>query len=85
MLLISDNSEDEDAVRREFKRASLYLKYVDGSRYPGAYLGPREELEAWVWPKVEAWSHTVRTLAKKSKQYPQLVYAIFGMLLQLEL
>ena len=30
------------------------ITYVGESRYMGAYLGPREELEAWVHPKLEA-------------------------------
>ena len=42
------------------------------------------ELEAWMWPKVEAWAHGVRTLAKISKRYPQSEYASLGMSLQLE-
>ena len=33
-------------------------------------MGPREELEAWVRPKVEACSHWVLTLAKIAKRYP---------------
>ena len=49
----------------------------------GAYLGPREELEAWMCPKVEAWSHGVRTLAKIAKQYPHLSYAGLGVSLQI--
>ena len=31
------------------------------------YLGPREELEAWLQPKVEAWAHGVHTLDKIAK------------------
>ena len=30
-------------------------------------MGPREELEEWVQPKVEAWYHRVYTLAKIEK------------------
>ena len=37
----------------------------------GAYLSPREKLEAWVQPKVEAWYHGVYNLAKIAKQFPQ--------------
>ena len=62
----------------------LNLKYIYGSRYLGGYLGPREELETWVKPKVEAWAHRVRTLTKRAKQYPQLEYAGLGMKLHLE-
>ena len=50
----------------------------------GGYLGIREDLEAWVRPKVEAWSHRVHTLDKIAKRYPQLAYAGFSMSLQLE-
>ena len=71
-------------VRWEFKQAGLNINYVDGIRYLGSYLGPKEELEAWVQPKVEAWSHGVRTLAKTSKRYTQSVYAGLGMSLQIE-
>ena len=46
-------------------------------------MGPREELEEWVLPKVEAWAHRVCTLAKISKRYPKSVYASFGVSLQL--
>ena len=47
-------------------------------------MGPRDELEDWVRPKVEAWSYRVRILAKIAKQYPQSTYAVLGMLLQLQ-
>ena len=47
-------------------------------------MGTREEIEAWVRPKVEAWAHRVRILAKISKRYPQSAYAGLGMLLQLD-
>ena len=53
-IFISNNPDDKEAARREFARADLHLNYVGGSRYLGAYLGPREELEARVRPKVEA-------------------------------
>ena len=71
-------------ARSEFERTGLHINYIDGSRYLGAYLGLREELEEWVQPKVGAWSHRVRTLAKISKHYPQLVYAGLGRSLQIE-
>ena len=38
-------------------------------------MGTREDLEEWVWPKLEAWSHRVCVLAKKNR-YPQLAYNI---------
>ena len=66
-LFIYDNLEDEEAEMQEFDQVGLNLNCVGGSRYLGDYLGPREELEAWVRPKVEAWAHGVRTLAKISK------------------
>ena len=50
----------------------------------GAFLRPREELDEWVRPKVEAWAHGVRTLDKIAKQYPQLAYYGLGMSLQIE-
>ena len=54
LLFISDNPEEKEAARREFKRTVFNLNCVGGSRYLGAFFGPREELEAWVQPKVEA-------------------------------
>ena len=47
-------------------------------------MGPREEQEAWVLPKVKAWSHGVRTLSKITKQYPQLEYVGLGVSLQIK-
>ena len=49
----------------------------------GDYLGTREELEAWVQPKVGSWAHGVRTLAKIAKRYPQLEYSILGVSLHI--
>ena len=60
------------------------MNFVSGSRYLGAYLGPQAELEVWVKPQVEAWSHGVRVLAKISRRHPQSAYAGLGMLLKLE-
>ena len=60
------------------------MNFVSGSRYLGAYLGPQEELEAWVKPQVEAWAHGVMVLGKISQQHPQLAYAGLGMLLKSE-
>ena len=56
-LFISDTPGKEEAGKREFAKEGLVLNYVSGSRYLGAYLGPHEELEAWVKPQVEAWAH----------------------------
>ena len=83
-LFIVDNLEEKGATRKEFKQAGLNLYYIDCSRYLKAYLGPREELEEWVRPKVEAWAHKVCTISKKSKQYTQLLYDGLGMLLQIK-
>ena len=60
------------------------LNFVSGSRYLGAYLVPQAELEAWVKPQVEAWSHGVRLLAKISRRHPQSAYAGLVMSLQSE-
>ena len=62
----------------------LALNFVSGSRYLGAYLGPQEELEAWVKLQVEAWAHGVRILGKISRRHPQSANAGLVMLLQLE-
>ena len=78
-LFIVDNPEEKEAEKREFERAGLNLNYVDGGRYLGAYLGPREDLEEWVRTKVEVWTHGVRTLSKISKRYPKSAYAGLGM------
>ena len=63
-LFISDTPGQEEAAKREFAKEGLCLNFVSGSRYLEAYLGPHAELEAWVKPKVEAWSHGVKVLAK---------------------
>ena len=63
-LFISDTPGQEKATRREFSAEGVELNFVSGSRYLGAYLGPQEELEAWVKPQVEAWAHRVRVLGK---------------------
>ena len=47
-------------------------------------MDPREELEEGVLPKVEAWAHGVRTLAKIVKRYLQSAYSGLGMSLQIE-
>ena len=83
-LFILDTPGQEEAAKREFAREGLCLNFVSGSRYLGAYLGPQEELEAWVKPQVEAWAHGVRVLAKISRRHPQLAYSGLGMSLQSE-
>ena len=47
-------------------------------------MGYMEELGEWVWTKVEAWDHRVRTLSKIVKRYPQLAYSGLGMSFQIE-
>ena len=54
----------------EFKLTGLKLNYIYGSRYLRTYLGHMDELEEWVRPKVEAWAHGDRILAKIAKRYP---------------
>ena len=49
-LFILDTLGKEEAVRREFAAEGLELNFVSGIRYLGAYLGPQEELAAWVKP-----------------------------------
>ena len=83
-LFISDTPGKEEAAKREVAKEGLCLNFVSGSRYLGAYLGPQEELEAWVKPQVEAWAHGVRVLAKISRRHPQSVYGGLGMSLQSE-
>ena len=63
-LFISDTPGQEESARREFSAEELALNCFSGSKYLGAYLGPQEELEAWVKPQVEAWDHGVRVLSK---------------------
>ena len=52
--------------------------------YMWAYLGTREELEAWVKTQVEAWDHRVRILVKISKRHPQWAYASLGVSLRIK-
>ena len=82
-IFIAENPEEKEAEKREFERAGLNINYVDGGHYLGEYLGLREELEEWVRPKVEAWAHGVRILAKIAKWYPQSAYASLGVSLQI--
>ena len=79
-----DNPGQEEAAKREFAKEGLVLNFVRGSRYLGAYLGPRDQLEACVKLQVEAWAHGVRVLGKIARRHPQSAYAGLGMSLQLE-
>ena len=67
-LFMADKPEEKEVARLKFERAGLNLNYVNGSLYLGTYLGTRGGQEDWVCPKVEAWSHGVRTLAKIAYQ-----------------
>ena len=77
-LFITNKQEEKEKEKKEFEQAGLHLTYVDGSRNLGDYLGPREDLEAWVRLKVGAWSHGVRNLEKIAKQYPSLHTPAWG-------
>ena len=83
-LFISDTLGQEEAEKIYFAVEGLTLNFVSGSRYLGAYLVPQKELEAWVKPQVEAWTHRVRVLVKISRWHPQLAYAGLVMSLQLD-
>ena len=50
----------------------------------GVYIGPQEELVAWVKPQVEAWAHGVRVLGKIARRHPHSAYSGLVMPLQLE-
>ena len=63
-LFISETPGQEEVEKREFAMEGLTPNLVSGSWYLGAYLGPRDQLEAWVKPQVEAWAHGVRVLDK---------------------
>ena len=60
LLFISDTPGQEEAAKREFSVESPTLNIFSESRYLEAYLGLKKELEAWVKPQVEAWSHGVK-------------------------
>ena len=83
-LFISGTLGQEEAWKRDFAKEGLCFNYISGSRYLGAYLGPQEELEAWVKPQVEAWAHGVRVLDNIDRQHPQSAYAGLGILLKSE-
>ena len=65
-LFILDTPGQEEAEKRELQAEVLALNFVSGSGYLGAYLGPQEELAAWVKPQVEEWAHGVRVIGKIS-------------------
>ena len=59
-IFISDTPGQEEAAKREFLIEGLTLNFISGSWYLGAYLGPRDQLEACLKPQVEALAHRVR-------------------------
>ena len=83
-LFISGILGQEEAARREFPSEGIVLNFFSWSWYLSSYLGPQEELVAWVKTQVEAWAHGVRVLGDISQRHHQSVYAILGMSLQLE-
>ena len=81
---IADFMEQEEAAKRKFVAEGLEINFVGGRWYLGAYLGPQEELEAWVKPQVTAWYQGVRVLGKISWRHPQTACAGLTMSLQLK-
>ena len=71
----------QEAVEREFEAEGLHLNFMWRSWYLGAYMGPSEELEAWVRSQVEAWAHRVQIIGKYPSGNPKLAHAILGVLL----
>ena len=69
-LFILDILGQEEEVKRYFAKEGLVLNLVSGSQYLGTYLGPQEELEAWVKLQVEAWAHTGNGLRQNSATAP---------------
>ena len=51
-LFISDTPGQEEAAKWEFAIKVLTLDFISGSWYLGEYLGPQDQLEAWVKPQV---------------------------------
>ena len=82
-LFILNTPGQEDAARRDSTVEGMVLNFVSDSRYLGAYLGPQEDLEAWVKPQVEAWAQGVIFSGKIYRRHPQSAYAGLGILLQL--
>ena len=83
-LFVSETPRQEEATRGKFAEEGIELNFVSRSCYIWAYIGPQEELEAWVKPKLEAWVHRFRVLVKMARRHPQLAYAGLGMSLQLQ-
>ena len=72
-----------EAASSEFTVEGLVLNFFSGSRYLGAYLGPQEELVAWVKSQVEEWAHGVIVFGKISQQHPKSSYSGLGVFLQI--
>ena len=70
-IFILDILEQEEEAKREFVAEVLELNLIGGSWHLGGYLGPQEELGAWLKPQVEAWDHRVRVLVIIAKRHPQ--------------
>ena len=83
-LFISYTPGQEEAVKREFATEGLIFNFFGVSRYLGAYLGMWDQLEAWVKPQVEAWSHGFRVLGEIARRHPQSANAGLGMSFQLK-
>ena len=77
-IFFVDLSEQEEEAKMEFSTEGLGLSFEGGSQYLGAYLGPWEELDALVKPKVEAWAHWVRVLSNISKRHPSRHFMAWG-------
>ena len=77
-LFISDTPGQEETTKREFDVEGLTLNFVSGCWYLGAYLGPWDQLEAWVKPQVEARAHGIRVLGEISRRHPQSAYSGLG-------
>ena len=56
-FFISDTPGKKALAKQEFSKEGLVLNFVSGSWYLRVYLGPQDQLEAWVKPQVEAWDH----------------------------
>ena len=72
-VFTADTPGQEEAAKREFAMEGLDLKFISDSTFLGAYLGPRDQLEAWVKPQVEAWVHGVRVLGKIADGTPSRI------------
>ena len=53
-LNILDTPRKEESAKQEFVIEGVTLNFVSSSWYLEAYLGPRDQFEAWVKPQVEA-------------------------------